>query len=100
MYWLLFVLACEETELAKSYSGTLIIDLPCEQKLFDMDWNNDAVWYATKKFNAFDVPETYTYVARAEFEMLNATVMFKESFCKRSGFRAPYQNLVPRPTLE
>ena len=51
----LFALAgCTENQQARTWGGTMTVELPCGEMLFDLTWKNDNFWYATQP-----MPEGY-----------------------------------------
>ena len=44
----LMLCSCTANCRAKNFGGKMAIDLPCDQKLFDVTWKEDNLWYAMR----------------------------------------------------
>jgi hypothetical protein len=47
MLTIIMLLACDN-QLARSFGGTMDIQIPCDRQVFDVTWKGDSVWYATQ----------------------------------------------------
>lgn len=72
---------CTENEMARSFGGTMEVDLPCGEKLFDLTWKKDDFWYATRPMRLAEKAETYTFRSKSSFGVYEGTVIVKE--CKK-----------------
>jgi hypothetical protein len=80
--FLLLLLSCTDNIVARNYGGTMDIDLPCDQKLLNVTWKDTEVWYLTRPMRADEQPESYSFHSYTSFNVLNGTVILKESNCK------------------
>ena len=74
----LFLMACSENEMAKSFGGTMHLDLPCGEKLTEITWKDTDLWYATRPMREGEEPETTTFKADSSFGMMEGKVIVKE----------------------
>lgn len=58
----LALVGCTEKQRAKQFGGHMTVKLECGQKLFDLTWKEDNLWYATRPMREGEVAETYTFV--------------------------------------
>lgn len=69
---------CTEKQRAKQLGGSMTVRLECGQKLFDVTWKNDNLWYATRPMRHGEVPETYTFIEDSSFGVMEGKVTFVE----------------------
>lgn len=76
---------CTANERAKSFGGKLTINLPCNQKLFDLTWKETNLWYAYRPMRDWEsaTAETYTFKEDSSWGMMEGEVTFVESKCNR-----------------
>lgn len=65
--------------MARSYGGTTNIDLPKGQKLVNVTWKEDSIWYLTKPMTTTDTVETYLFHEDSNYGIMEGTVILKES---------------------
>lgn len=70
--------ACTENERAKSFGGTMNLALPCGQKLTQITWKEDTLWYATRPMREGEVPENTTFHAETGLGLLEGKVEVTE----------------------
>lgn len=75
----LLLSGCTGNQWAKTYGGTETITVPKGQKVFDVTWKGEDIWYATRPFREGEVPETSTFRAKTNFGILEGSVIFEES---------------------
>ena len=71
--------SCTQNERAKSFGGTATVNLPQGQKLVNITWKEDQIWYLTRPMNSADTAETYTFQEESSYGMMEGTVVLKES---------------------
>ena len=69
---------CTEKQRAKKLGGSMTVRLECGQKLFDVTWKDNNLWYATRPMRYDEVPETYTFVEDSSFGVMEGKVTFVE----------------------
>ncbi len=75
----LLLASCTENQRAKSFGGTSTINLPKGEKLVNVTWKADQIWYLTKPMKSDETPETYTYREESSLGVIEGTVILKES---------------------
>lgn len=65
--------------LAKSYGGTITIDVPKGQKVIEATWKDSDVWYLTRPMREGEEPETFTFQEDSNLGIIEGKVIFKES---------------------
>ncbi len=71
--------ACTENQRAKSFGGTMSVDVPPGQKLVGATWKEDHLWYLTRPMRQGEVPEISTLHESSSFGVMQGAVVFKES---------------------
>lgn len=71
--------SCTQNERAKSFGGTATVNLPQGQKLVNITWKEDQIWYLTRTMNSSDSAETYTFQEKSSYGMMEGTVILKET---------------------
>jgi hypothetical protein len=72
------MVSCTQNEMAKSFGGDVVYNLPKGQKLINVTWKEDHLWYLTKPMTATDTPETYTFKEKSSFGFVEGTVTLNE----------------------
>lgn len=65
--------------IAKSYGGTITIDVPKGQKVIEATWKGSDVWYLTRPMHEDEKPEIFTLREDSNFGIIEGKVIFKES---------------------
>jgi hypothetical protein len=71
-------ISCTENQRTRNFGGTSTIHLPAGQKLFDVTWKGEDLWYTTRDRHEDETIETYTFQEESSFGILEGTVIFKE----------------------
>jgi len=60
---MIFILTvgCTENNRAKNWGGNATLNLPANQKLVNVTWKDNALWYLTKPMTQNDSAMTYTF---------------------------------------
>lgn len=82
---ILSTFSCTENERAKNFGGNLIVNLECNQKLFDITWKDDDFWYATRLMHEDEGPEIYTFTEDSSYGIWKGKVSLVESRCPAQG---------------
>ena len=69
---------CTQQQRAKSFGGNMDLFLPKGEKLVNITWKMDHLWYLTKKMSPNDMPETYEFVESSNFGVLNGKITVHE----------------------
>lgn len=65
--------------VAKSYGGTISIDVPKGQKVIEATWKDSNVWYLTRPMREDEKPEIFTLQEDSNLGIIEGKVIFKES---------------------
>jgi hypothetical protein len=83
---LLFVLvlvvtlfSCTENSRVRKWGGDGTLELPKGQKLVNLTWKGDQLWYLTRPMTANDSVETYTFHEESSFGIIEGTYRVIES---------------------
>ena len=65
--------------MAKSYGGTTSVDLPTGQKLTEVTWKDNSLWYLTRPMREEEEAETWTFQEQSNSGIMEGKVILKES---------------------
>lgn len=72
--------SCTKNVLAKKYGGTMIINLPKNERLVEATWKDGgSLWYLTEPMDSTYVPKTKYFREDSSFGVMEGTVVFHES---------------------
>tara|TARA_R110000737_G_scaffold345715_2_gene374584 strand:- start:4284 stop:4589 length:306 start_codon:yes stop_codon:yes gene_type:complete len=86
----LFSTSCTENQRAKSFGGEATVEVEAGQKLFDITWKDEDLWYATRPMREGETAETITFQEQSSFGLLEGTVIFKEAELEESDTAMKY----------
>ena len=72
------VVSCTENSRAKSFGGTMTIDIPQGNKLISATWKEDQLWYLYRPARAGETPETSTLKEDSKYGLVQGKVIFVE----------------------
>ena len=81
MILILSLLACTENQRARTFGGTMEVQVPCDQQVFDVTWKGDQLWYATQPAPSGWTPQTKRFVEHAAFGLVEGEAVLVESRC-------------------
>lgn len=64
---------------ARKFGGDYTHELPKGEKLVNVTWKEDSLWYLTEPMDKDDIAETYKFQADSVFGIFEGTVTIKES---------------------
>jgi hypothetical protein len=70
---------CTQQQMAKSYGGTVTIQVPKGQKVVSATWKEADLWYLTRPMRQDEQPETQTLRESSGFGVMQGTVILQES---------------------
>ena len=80
MLAIIMLLACDN-HLARSFSGTVDITVPCGQQVFDVTWKGEDLWYATQPAPSGWTPQAKRFTEYSSYGMIQGEVVLNESRC-------------------
>jgi hypothetical protein len=79
--WLALVvgcLGCTEQDRAKSFGGTMTVELQPGRKLVNVTWKETDLWYLTRAMRNDEAPETYEFQESSGMGVMEGKVIIKE----------------------
>jgi len=76
---LVLLTGCTAQERAKSLGGEYTLTLEENQKLVNVTWKEDTLWYLIKEMTVEDVAESYTFRADSSYGIFEGTVYIEET---------------------
>ncbi len=70
---------CTENQKAKKYGGSTTYELPKGQKLINITWKDNNIWYLTRPMNENETAEIYTFQEESSYGVWEGTVTIKET---------------------
>ena len=74
---MMLLTGCHTT--TRYFGGSMKVELPKGQKLEEVTWKDESIWYLTRPMREDEKPETHVFKEDAEFGVLEGTVTFVES---------------------
>lgn len=71
--------SCTENERAKRWGGTADLTLPRGQKLINVTWKEDNLWYLTRPMTATDSAVTYTFEEKSNYSLQEGVFIIHET---------------------
>ena len=68
---------CQAT--TKSWGGSMTLELEPNQKLEEITWKDNDLWYLTRPMTEDDIAETHTFQQSSEFGVFEGTVTIIET---------------------
>lgn len=71
--------SCTENARVKNFGGTGDINLPQGQKLVNVTWKENQIWYLTRKMREDETPETYQFQEESSWGVVEGTYNIRET---------------------
>lgn len=71
--------SCTENTRAKSWGGTMTINVPKGNKVTNITWKKGDLWYSYRPFQAGEEPTIQTFVEESNLGLMEGKVIFIES---------------------
>ena len=71
--------SCTENLRAKSYGGSMTIELPKGTKVTNITWKKGDLWYSYRPMRENEKPENTIFVEQSMFGLMEGEVTFVES---------------------
>ena len=71
--------SCTGNNLAKNYGGSETINLPKGQKLVNITWKDNSLWYLVRPMGFDEQPTTSIFQEKSAKGLVEGTVIIKES---------------------
>lgn len=76
---MLLMTSCTQNQRAKNWGGTATINIQNGQRLIDVTWKGDQIWYLTDDMPDGYEPKKYNFIEESSFGMMEGKVVFVES---------------------
>jgi len=77
---LVSLVGCENT-LTRKYGGSMTVSIPCDQKVMNVTWKQDDMWYLTRPMDLSEDPSILTFKEKSVYGALEGQVILTESRC-------------------
>lgn len=67
-----------ENARVKSFGSDMTLDLPVNQKLVNITWKENEVWYLTRPMRQDEFPETSTFQQKSTYGVFEGTIHIQE----------------------
>ena len=81
MFTVFLILACTDNQRTKAFGGSMSVEVPCNQQVFDVTWKEQNLWYATQPAPSGWTPQTKRFVEYSNFGVIQGEVVLNESRC-------------------
>lgn len=71
--------SCTENQKAKNYGGTAHLNLPPNEKLLNVTWKENDLWYLTRPMTPADSAITYQFREESDYGVWEGTYIIKET---------------------
>jgi hypothetical protein len=69
---------CTENVRSRTFGGTMKVEIPDGNKFVNATWKEGNLWVLTKEVSEGEPRETYTFVEKSSFGMIEGKVIFVE----------------------
>lgn len=76
---LIILTSCTENQRAKSFGGTMTVNLPPNSRLVNVTWKDTQCWYLTRPMTDDETPTSYTFTEKSDFGMIEGKIIFNET---------------------
>ena len=64
---LVFMAGCSDNTSARLAGGEMTINLDKDQKLVNITWKHNNIWYLTRKARSGEIPEVYSFREKSQY---------------------------------
>ena len=69
---------CTENERVRNFGGTKQVELPAGEKLVNITWKENNVWYLTRTRHPDEKPEIYKFSEDSNFGVAKGSIVIRE----------------------
>jgi hypothetical protein len=73
------LVSCTQNERVKAFGGSGTINLPKGEKLINITWKEQQIWYLTRPMDSSDVAQTYRFREQSSFGLMEGTYIIVET---------------------
>jgi hypothetical protein len=70
--------SCTENQMAKSFGGSMKVDLPVNAEFVAATWKEEELWYIHRPRKAGETPDVITMEEDSNFGLMEGKVIFTE----------------------
>lgn len=82
--FLCLLVGCTQNTIARSFGGNLVVNVPCDEKVYDVTWKEESFWYASRPMLPEETPVVSHFREKSGFGVIQGEVTLVESFCRNS----------------
>lgn len=71
--------SCTDNQSVKGWGGTADFEMPAGQKLINVTWKNNELWYLTREMTDKDSCESYKFQEKSSWGIMEGTYLIKET---------------------
>lgn len=75
--------SCTRNQRARNWGGNADITLPEDQKLINVTWKENNLWYLTRPMRPYELPETYVFAEESSWGLMEGTYTITEIKSKK-----------------
>lgn len=75
---LVFIAGCTKNTATRLTGGEMTINLDKDQKLVNITWKHNNIWYLTRKAHPGESPETYSFKEKSQHGVWEGEVIIVE----------------------
>ncbi len=75
------MVGCTDNQRTKAFGGSMSVQVPCDQQVFDVTWKGEDLWYATQPAPSGWTPQTKRFTEYSSYGMIQGEVTLTESRC-------------------
>jgi len=73
------IVSCTENSRAKTFGGTMTINVPVGNKVTNITWKGSQLWYSYRELQEGEVPVIQHFVEDSKWGMVEGEVIFFET---------------------
>jgi len=73
--------SCTDNQRTKAFGGSMSVQIPCDQQVFDVTWKGEDLWYATQPAPSDWKPAQKRFTEYSSYGMIQGEVVLNESRC-------------------
>ena len=76
-----FLTGCTDNQRTKAFGGSMTVQIPCDQQVFDVTWKGEDLWYATQPAPSDWKPAQKRFTEYSSYGVIEGEVVLNESRC-------------------
>lgn len=79
--FILSLFSCTENQRARNLGGTAKVKIPCNQKVTNITWKEENLWYSTTPMEEGYTPQTHNFREESSFGLMEGNYLLIETKC-------------------